>query len=239
MLNLKNFSAFFIANWKLNGNLAFIKAYFDELKVNRANCVVICPPSLYLNKMNNNKENLFSGAQDVSRYNKGAYTGEFSAEMLRDLDVSFCIVGHSERRQNFNEDNITINIKVSNLIKNEIIPIICIGETLDQKKNNETIDVLKKQILDGIPDISSDQNTIIAYEPIWAIGTGLTPTLDEINMVHNAIKNIDSKLNNYRVLYGGSVNSSNSKKITELKSVAGCLIGGSSLKIDEFNNIIS
>ena len=115
MINLANFSSIFIGNWKLNGNLAFIKAYFDELKVNRANCVVICPPSLYLNKMNNNKENLFSGAQDVSRYNKGAYTGEFSAEMLSDLDVSFCIVGHSERRQNFNEDNITIEAELFSL----------------------------------------------------------------------------------------------------------------------------
>ena len=239
MLKLSNFSSFFIANWKLNGNLAFIKAYFDQLKLNKANCVVICPPSLYLHKMNNNKESLFSGAQDVSFYDKGAYTGEYSAEMLSDLDISFCIVGHSERRQNFNENNISINLKVGNLIKNKIIPIICIGETLDQKKNNETLDVLSKQILDGIPDISNNENTIIAYEPIWAIGTGLTPTLDEINEVHNAIKNIDSKLNNFKVLYGGSVNSSNSKKITSIPSVSGCLIGGSSLKIDEFNKIIS
>ena len=145
----------------------------------------------------------------------------------------------SERRQYFAETNQNVKTKSLNLIEEEIIPIICIGETLEQKENNLTEEILYTQIKDSIPNSATHYNALIAYEPVWAIGTGLTPTLDEINQVHELIKNFDQKFINYKVLYGGSVKSSNSKEITGLSHVDGCLIGGASLKVDEFNTIIS
>ena len=239
MIKLANFSSIFIANWKLNGNIEFINQYYQKLLNNSKNCVVICSPSIFLNRLNTDSKNLFSGAQDVSIYNEGAYTGELSAKMLIEDKIQFCLVGHSERRQFFNEKNEIVNLKSKNLIENKIIPIICIGETLEEKEKNLTKEVLIKQIEESVPDISNFENTIIAYEPIWAIGTGLTPTLDDIEEVHEFIKNINNKFNKFNVLYGGSVKASNSADINGLKNVDGCLVGGASLKVDEFNSIIS
>ena len=239
MINIANFSSIFIANWKLNGNIDFINQYYQKLLPNLNKCVIICSPSIYLNCLKTNRINLFSGAQDVSTYSEGPYTGELSPLMLRDNNVDFCLVGHSERRQYFNEDNELVKNKSTNLIKNKIIPIICIGETLEDKKNNQTKKILRKQLKESIPSISNFNNTIIAYEPVWAIGTGLTPSLDDIEEVHEYIKNIDNKFLKYKVLYGGSVKSSNSADINQLYNVDGCLVGGSSLKVEEFNTIIS
>ncbi len=239
MVNLDKYSSIFIANWKLNGNSSFLKDYYEKLKVNSNNCTIICPSSIYLKSFKVNNENLFCGAQDVSFYKEGAYTGELSAAMLRDNNIDFCLVGHSERRQYFAETNNNVNIKSSNLIEENIIPVICIGETLEQKEKNLTEEILSTQIKDSIPNLANHQNTLIAYEPVWAIGTGLTPTLDEINQVHELIKNFDTRFNNFKVLYGGSVKSANSKEINDLNHVDGCLIGGASLKVDEFNIIIS
>ena len=239
MINHAFFSSIFIANWKLNGNFDFIKEYFLKLKVNSKNCIVICPPNIYLNSVKQNNVNLFTGAQDVSIYQNGAYTGELSARMLQDTNIHFCLVGHSERRQFFNETNETVNLKSKNLIENKIIPVICIGENFDEKKQNKTKDILTKQLNECIPEISDYENTIIAYEPLWAIGTGITPSLEEIEEVHYFIKNLDKKFNQFKVLYGGSVKPSNSAEIVRLKNVNGCLIGGASLKVDEFNSIIT
>lgn len=239
MLNLSIFSSIFVANWKLNGNIEFIKEYYQKLIPNSKNCIVICSPNIYLNQLKSNNKFLFSGAQDVSMYNNGAYTGELSSSMLLDNNINFCLVGHSERRQYFNESNEAIKIKSTNLINESIIPVICIGESLEEKKSDKTKEILKKQIENCIPEISNHQNTIIAYEPIWAIGTGLTPSISEIDEVHQYIKNINDKFINFKVIYGGSVNSSNSANINNLNNVDGCLIGGSSLKVDEFNRIIS
>ena len=239
MMNFDNFSSIFIANWKLNGDIQFIKEYYQKLIPSNNNCVVVCPPNIFLHQLKTNNSNLFSGAQDVSIYNEGAYTGEISAAMLNDNNIKFCIVGHSERRQHFNESNKAVNLKSINLIKNKIIPVVCIGETLEEKEKKITKDILLNQINESIPAISNNQNTIIAYEPIWAIGTGLTPTLDDINEVHSYIRNIDKKFNKFKILYGGSVKSSNSADINQIKNVDGCLIGGASLKVNEFNTIIS
>ncbi len=239
MVILDNYSSIFIANWKLNGNSGFLKEYYEKLKVNSDNCTVICSPSIYLNYLEVKKDYLFSGAQDVSYYKNGAYTGELSASMLKDNNVNFCLVGHSERRQYFSETNNNIMIKSENLIDQNIIPVICIGETLEDKNNNLTEEVLSKQIKNSIPHVSNNQNTIIAYEPVWAIGTGLTPNLNEINQTHELIKNLVNKAKNFKVLYGGSVKSTNSKEINDLNQVDGCLIGGASLKVEEFNLIIS
>ncbi len=239
MINLSKFSSIFISNWKLNGNIEFINQYFTKLLINSNNCVVVCSPSIYLNRLKTNSNNLFSGAQDVSIYDEGAYTGELSAKMLSDENIQFCLVGHSERRQYFNEKNHLINLKIKNLISNKITPVICIGETLEEKEKKITKEVLTKQINESIPDIANFENSIIAYEPIWAIGTGLTPSLEDIEQVHEFIKNINNKFGKFKVLYGGSVKASNSAEITNLKNVDGCLVGGASLKVDEFNSIIS
>ena len=239
MVNLDKYSSIFIANWKLNGNFSFLKDYYVKLKVNPNNCTIICPPAIYLNYHKIDKENLFFGAQDVSSFKKGAFTGELSASMLNDNNIRFCLVGHSERRQFFAETNDSVKIKCKNLIEENIIPVICIGETLEQKEKNLTEEILTSQIKESIPNLANYQNALIAYEPVWAIGTGLTPTLDEINQVHKLIKNLGQKFINFKVLYGGSVKPSNAKEITELNDVDGCLIGGASLKVDEFNTIIS
>ena len=239
MIKLSNFSSIFIANWKLNGNLAFIKEYYQKLSTNSNNCTIICAPAIYLSILQTNAKNLFFGAQDVSIYNEGAYTGEISAEMLKEKKSNFCLVGHSERRQYFKDSNETVRFKSINLINKNIIPVICVGETLEQKEKKITKTILSKQLEEGLPDISNYENTLIAYEPIWAIGTGLTPSLEDIQEVHEFIKQIDKKLNNFNVLYGGSVKSSNSQEINGLESVDGCLIGGASLKVEEFNRIIS
>ena len=239
MLNLANFSSILIANWKLNGNLQFINEYYQKLSTNPSKCTVVCASGIFLNLLKNNNQNLFSGAQDVSIYKEGAYTGEISSKMLENSNIKFCLVGHSERRQIFNENNDIIKLKSANLIDNNIIPVICVGETIEEKENMLTKNVLRKQIIESVPNTANFKNTIVAYEPIWAIGTGLTPTLEDIDDVHKYIKGIDDKFKNFKVLYGGSVKSTNSKDINALKNVDGCLVGGASLNVDEFNAIIS
>ena len=241
MIKLSDFSSFFVANWKLNGNFQFIDEFINNLSLPKDNskCVVICPTAIHLDYISKNKNGFYVGAQNVSEQEKGAYTGEISANSLSDLNVNFCIIGHSERRQIFNEKNKEINLKSERLIGNAIIPIICIGETLEQKEKGITNKVLEDQLMNSIPSSSNFENTIIAYEPVWAIGTGLTPTIEDIDETHRYIKEHNDKLNKYKILYGGSVKSSNAKEITGLPNVDGALIGGASLKPQEFSMILA
>jgi len=240
MIKLDNFSSFFVANWKLNGNFQFIDQFIAEISLPRdkSKCVVICPTSIHLDYMTKNKKEFYVGAQNVSQHKVGAFTGEISAESLSDLNIKFCIVGHSERRQFFFEKNEEINHKSENLIKNNVIPIICVGETLEEKEKGITNKILEEQLNNSIPISSNFENSIIAYEPVWAIGTGLTPTNEEINDTHSFIKGHNAKFNNFKIIYGGSVKSNNVKEITSLLNVDGALIGGASLKSDEFTKII-
>ena len=240
MIKLDNFSSFFVANWKLNGNFQFIDQFITEISLPQytSKCVVICPTSIHLDYMSKNKKNFYVGAQNVSQHKDGAFTGEISADSLSDLNVNFCIVGHSERRQFFFEKNEEINHKSENLIQNNIIPIICVGETLEDKEKGITNDILEEQLKNSIPISSNFQNTLIAYEPVWAIGTGLTPTNEEINDTHRFIREHNDKFNKFKILYGGSVKSNNAKEITSLLNVDGALIGGASLKSHEFTKII-
>ena len=164
--------------------------------------------------------------------------GEISVRSLIETNVDFCIVGHSERRQIFREKDKDINLKSERLIANNVIPIICIGETLEQKEKGITNTVLEEQLMNSIPSSSTFENTIIAYEPVWAIGTGLTPTIEEIDETHRFIRDHNDKFNKYKILYGGSVKSSNAREITDLANVDGALIGGASLKSEEFTKII-
>ena len=240
MIKIDSFSSFFVANWKLNGNFKFIDQFIDEINIpqNKSKCIVICPTSIHLDNLSNKKKNFLIGAQNISQHKEGAFTGEISSDSLLELNIDFCIVGHSERRKIFFEKNIDINQKSSQLISNSIIPIVCIGETLEEKNNGKTYEILEKQLKDSIADSSNASNTIIAYEPIWAIGSGSTPSLEEIDATHKFIRTHINKYNNYKILYGGSVNSSNSKEILSLANVNGVLIGGASLKSKEFTKII-
>ena len=240
MLKLSNFSSFFVANWKLNGNLQFIDQFISNISLPNANskCVVICPTAIHLDYLSKNKNGFYVGAQNVSEHEEGAYTGEISVRSLVETNVNFCIVGHSERRQIFKEKDQDINLKSERLIANNVIPIICIGETLEQKEKGITNTVLEDQLMNSIPNSSTFENTIIAYEPVWAIGTGLTPTIDEIDETHRFIRDHNDKFNKYKILYGGSVKASNAKEITDLANVDGALIGGASLKSEEFTKII-
>ena len=240
MLKLSNFSSFFVANWKLNGNLQFIDQFISNISLPNADskCAVICPTAIHLDYLSKNKNGFYVGAQNVSEHEEGAYTGEISVRSLIETNVDFCIVGHSERRQIFKEKDQDINLKSQRLVANNVIPIICIGETLEQKEKGITNTVLEEQLMNSIPSSSTFENTIIAYEPVWAIGTGLTPTIDEIDETHRFIRSHNDKFNKYKILYGGSVKASNAKEITHLANVDGALIGGASLKSEEFTKII-
>jgi len=241
MLEIREFNKIIVANWKLNGSNDFLEAYFEELDSKNLSlnvCGVICPPTAYIQNCYSKLHSLYLGAQDCSKFKEGAYTGEISASMLKENNCIFCIVGHSERRQVFKENNEDIKIKAAQLLDEKIIPIICIGETLEQKKMHKTHEVLKEQVIYSLPPNSSKESVVIAYEPIWAIGTGMTPTLDEINNIHKYLKKDIKEIEGYKLLYGGSVNPKNASDIMNLEYVDGVLVGGASLKADQFSQIL-
>jgi len=242
MLDLEKYSKIVVANWKMNGSFKFIDDFVEKLDLlensDSSTCKVICPPFTYLDYFSNKLQNINYGAQECSKYHEGPYTGDISAEMLKDLNCHFCILGHSERRNFYNEKSSDVAKKSSNCINFDIHPIICVGENLEERKLNKTKDILKKQIDESIPKIANKKNTIIAYEPVWAIGTGLTPTLDEINQIHEYLKESTKYSEGFRIIYGGSVKSSNFKEIIELENVDGVLIGGASLNFEEFKKIL-
>ncbi len=240
MLNLGSFSSFFIANWKLNGNFKFIEHFISNLTLplDNSKCIVICPSIIHLDYMSRVKSGFYLGAQNVSEHVDGAFTGEISSDSLLDLNINFCIVGHSERRQLYFEKDKEIRTKSQNLINNNIIPIVCIGETLEEKKSGLTFKILETQLNNSIPNCANFENTIIAYEPVWAIGTGLTPTNQEIEDTHHYIREHNVKYKKFKIIYGGSVKADNAKEIISLPNVDGALIGGASLKSEEFTKII-
>ena len=147
MIDLSHFSSFFVANWKLNSSFKFINNFISSLNIDKSTkmCVAICAPYIYLNYLDVKRKDFYLGAQDCSCFEEGAYTGEISAKMLNEVGVNFCIVGHSERRQYFNESNEIVKQKAIRLIENNIIPIICVGETLEEKNNNKTQNILKNR----------------------------------------------------------------------------------------------
>tara|TARA_B100000214_G_C23856452_1_gene575936 strand:+ start:201 stop:932 length:732 start_codon:yes stop_codon:yes gene_type:complete len=241
MLEIREFNKIIVANWKLNGSNDFLEVYFEELDLKNLSlnvCGVICPSTAYIQNCYSKLHSLYLGAQDCSKFKEGAYTGEISASMLKENNCIFCIVGHSERRQVFKENNEDIKIKAAQLLDAKIIPIICIGETLEQKKMHKTHEVLKEQVINSLPPNSSKESVVIAYEPIWAIGTGMTPTLDEINNIHKYLKKDIKEIEGYKLLYGGSVNPKNASDIMNLEYVDGVLVGGASLKADQFSQIL-
>lgn len=233
-----------IANWKMNNDLAETKRFCEVIsQLHRGGDqeVIICPsfPYLYYLRLHLDSR-IRLGAQNCSQYAKGAYTGEVSAAMLKDIGCSYVIVGHSERRAAYNETSQQIKEKVLQAHHCGLTAIICVGENLAENKAGRTIAVLTEQITQSLPETVTEQNTIIAYEPVWAIGSGRVPQSDEIEQIHLALrKNIGILFEkNLKIVYGGSVTGENCRKILSIKNVDGVLVGGASLNIDEFKVIL-
>ncbi len=233
-----------VANWKMNGiceNIANdLKAYTADKITNSAN-VVIALPILYLHQALLLNANFKIASQDVSQFaGFGAYTGEISSQMLLDFNTRYTIVGHSERRQNLHETNQVLAKKLENLINSQIIPIFCIGEEQSVRDNGTYNGFLLSQ-LELLSGLNVEiQELVVAYEPIWAIGTGRVPTVDQIVEIAGLINSFVQKTlprAKIRVLYGGSVTAKNIAEILQITDIAGVLVGGASLKVDEFTAI--
>ncbi len=235
------------ANWKMNGTQEFSRDLAADLAEKwhahpPSHQIVVCPPFPYLSITLNR---LFGtaiacGGQDCARHEKGAYTGEVSAFMLKDIGCSYVIIGHSERRQHYQETSELIQQKAEIALKVGLRPIICIGETLADREGQKTLEVLEDQLKKSVPE--NDQEFVIAYEPVWAIGTGKTPTITEILEVHAFIRawleKNRKKSSSVPILYGGSVNEQNAKDLLSLQNVDGVLVGGASLKAETFWQIV-
>ncbi|MGO9377859.1 MAG: triose-phosphate isomerase [Dissulfurispiraceae bacterium] len=236
------------ANWKMNKKIDEAQAFLDEfipLVWNERDVeIVIAPPFTALYTVANLLKitNIRLAAQNLFYEDKGAYTGEISPVMLTDIGCSFVIIGHSERRIYFGETNETVNKKIKAARKHGLEVIFCIGESLSEREAGMTFDVLRRQINEGLRDISSD-GLILAYEPVWAIGTGKTATPDQAQEAHDVIRKTLSHLygepaKNLRILYGGSVTAENVNVLMDCPDVDGALVGGASLKADSFAKMI-
>ena len=236
-----------IANWKANGDIESNKAWCKQLISRISNrgfkSIGIAPSYIHFNQIQNAfKDNEIEvGFQNID-IEGGARTGSISPSMAANSDCSFCLIGHSERREIFNEDNIIISKKYQMLAKHHIKPVLCIGESFAEFQAGKTEKKLQTQIEECIKGNISSENLVIAYEPIWAIGTGNTPKPKDVNTIHEFIKDVvqSASENNLRpqVLYGGSVNKSNAADFFVEKNIDGALVGGASLDADIFSDII-
>ena len=239
-------------NWKMNmlpnETIKFIEK-FEPLVKDTNNEVILCVPYTDLFYALNFAQdtNIKIGAQNMHFEESGAYTGEVSAKMLKSIGVEYVIIGHSERRQYFNETDETVNKKIKAAFANELKPIVCVGETLEERENGKTVDIITTQTALALEGLTNEQvkNTIIAYEPIWAIGTGKTATSEDAN---NSIKEIRKKIEEIYgkdiaecviIQYGGSVKSVNAKELFTTSDIDGGLVGGASLKPEEFAKIVN
>jgi len=234
-------------NWKMNG----LRENFNEILLidaasENVNCdVILCVPDTLIREVSEKTKNIFSGGQNCHIEASGAFTGDISAEMIKDAGASHVIVGHSERRVNYNENNNLIKSKAQIALNEGLKAIICIGETLKERETGITLDIIKKQLLDSIPQEITGETIIIAYEPVWAIGTGLTPSIEQITEVHDFIRaelenNYGKKIgHSVNILYGGSMNAKNAHEISAIENVDGGLVGGASLKAESFIPIIN
>jgi len=240
-------------NWKMNKTYSEARELVEKLaeyqKSNNTKCeVYIAPPALYLDVAKKTLQNAKIGvfSQDISEHYSGAYTGEISVEMLLSLELAGSIVGHSERRQYHNETDDSCNKKIKLLLEKNLSPIYCNGETLEQRKSGEYFDVIKKQTQSALFNLSADEikKVIIAYEPVWAIGTGETATPEEAQEIHAYIRELIAEkygqnvADEVSILYGGSVKPDNAKEIFSKPDVDGGLIGGACLNIKDFTDII-
>jgi len=240
------------ANFKMNKTVSEATAYFNELKGLTKNVkdveIVVATPSILLHPMIElvKGTNINLSAENVHWADNGAFTGETSAATLKDMGVNYTVLGHSERREMFAETNETVNNRLKNSLKNDLTIIFCIGETLEERKSEKTIEKVKTQITEGFKDITAEdmKNISIAYEPIWAIGTGVTASKEQAQEVHAEIRLILKDLFNEdvaqatRILYGGSVKPANVKELMSQTDIDGALVGGASLEASSFINII-
>lgn len=241
---------YFIGNWKMNGNYDSIKEiekvnnFLKKKSISKLKKIIFCPPSNLLMSFSKkiNTKLLDYGAQDISRINlnNGPYTGQLSAKMIKESGANYVIVGHSEKRL-LDEDYKTIKKKISIAIENKLKVIFCIGENLFQKKKNLSFKILKKQILNSIDKKINFDNLIIAYEPIWSIGTGIVPSNNYLDQIYTKLKKFlreKYKVNSPILIYGGSVTPDNVVTLGENSLISGFLIGGASLKSKSFIEII-
>ena len=236
---------YLFGNWKMAIEKTGVQTFLHELRRTKQLKNIVCgiaAPSVYVADIQKEikHKKWMLGAQNVSYAKSGAFTGEISAEMLKEKQADFCLVGHSERRTLFGEDNKTINQKILQLQAQKIIPMLCIGETLKEYQQKTTKKVLKTQLVECLKGVDAN-NLIVAYEPVWAIGTGKSASIKDIETSIVFIKQTLAKLfpnkQNFVVLYGGSVKPSNAKEIFSLNCVDGALVGGASLKCAEFLEI--
>ena len=223
-----------VLNNKSNLDKQEFIGYQNELKrIESSHQLVICPSQVYLNSID--LPNFDLGSQNVSSYHQGAYTGEIYAHQLKSLNVKYCLVGHSERRKYQRETNKDINEKIKRLLEEEITPILCVGETKEQKDSKKTKSVLLSELNECLSGINNN-DIIIAYEPVWAIGTGITPTKEEVEDVLKEIKKVYQK---NKLIYGGSLNQENIAEFKTSDLIDGYLLGGLSLKLQELKDFIS
>ena len=238
-------------NWKMNKTFSeadeLVSAIMDkveEVTLDKNTLLVVCPPFPYLEMVGDYSDDSYFmvGAQNVSDQESGAYTGEVSAAMLESMELDFCIVGHSERRAYYHETDAIVAAKVNQLLAHNIRPIVCCGEVLEEREAGKQFDVVKKQITDGLFHLTAEQfaNIVIAYEPVWAIGTGKTATPEQAQEIHAFIRGLIAEkygkevADETSILYGGSCKPSNAKELFANPDVDGGLIGGASLKADDF-----
>jgi triosephosphate isomerase (TIM) len=232
-------------NWKMNLTTTAVVEMIDHLQVNESSPeVIVCPPFPYLSLSKHvlSTKPIQLGAQDCHQAQSGAFTGDVSASMLADVGCTYVVLGHSERRQGHGESSDLIHAKAKAAISQGLKVIICIGETDGENQSGLTQEVLRTQLKDSLPEGLTSENLVVAYEPVWAIGTGRTASSDEIIGAHAFIRQqlqaVCSDADNVRILYGGSVNAKNAAEILALPNVNGVLVGGASLKPDDFNEII-
>jgi triosephosphate isomerase len=238
-------------NWKMNKTFGEADDLLNDIMTTRESTsldantqLIVCPPFPYLEMTSDYSDDSYFmvGAQNVSDQEVGAYTGEVSAAMLESLEIDYCIVGHSERRAYYHETNEIVARKVDQLLKHGLKPIVCCGEVLEEREANKQFEVVKQQITEGLFHLTPEQfgEIIVAYEPVWAIGTGKTATPEQAQEMHAFIRSlIAEKYGNEvaeetSILYGGSCKPSNAKELFANKDVDGGLIGGASLKADDF-----
>ena len=241
-----------IANWKMNIPSGGISGWIQnemipnndkvdfENKSSYLRFMGIAPPISHLTELKNIFNFGFLGAQDISKYNDGAKTGDISADMVIEKGCSFSILGHSERREFYNETNSIVSEKLRVCLEKSIIPVVCIGESLEDYNAGKTLDILEMQLKEIFTSIATKKTVVIAYEPVWAIGSGKTPSTVEVNNIHQHIKDIVQSIANIEainVIYGGSVNCENAKSFFQQTNIDGALIGGASLDGKDFLGI--
>lgn len=240
-------------NWKMNCGPSETERLLYSIKERRPQIpelldVLVCPPEISLTTASKilNGYGIHLGAQNVHFEDNGAFTGEVSTSMLKEAGCTFVIIGHSERRQYFGETDKTVNAKVQKAVADELKPIICVGESLDQRKKEVHRQMVKKQVQAALNNVASSDisNVVIAYEPIWAIGTGETATPDQAQEMHKMIREViaesydEQAASSLRILYGGSMKPHNAGELLSRPDVDGGLIGGASLKAESFVDII-